>query len=283
MRGLVHGWRAVVQFAPKPASPERVVAGVVLRTDDGAVHWLCALDEAKSEDAFGMAGRALHTVAQHLCSSLAQYWQAEPDLAQWKPPFANAGVVELVRFSARTPAEDMQMFLARTSTFHTLFGKYEMDQQARTPSIVQQVLKAVKRDPNAKHLAGRFGKNLMVHGEAAPLKVDFLGQRYACYFLQITRSAQGVAANTERAYGKLFELQALRRLVRQPPKGLGLLDEERPEVFELLMVGSRTDAVQRSMMRQVETLAEKSEVVARIEPSAAAAAERVSTQERLAA
>jgi hypothetical protein len=153
----------------------------------------------------------------------------------------------------------------------------------RGSNIVVQVRTAIKRDVNAKHLAQRFNKNLTVAGEGNPLKVDFLGQHYACYFLQLTRSEKGLAANTERAFGKLFELEALRRLVKKPKKSLGLLEDERPQVFELLMVGNRQDPVQRRAIYHIEALADRREVIARIEPSATEAAERVSHQERRAA
>jgi hypothetical protein len=171
----------------------------------------------------------------------------------------------------------------RALTLHTLIQQYQIDQQPRSHGIVDKVRSAVKRDVNAKHLVHRFNKLLTVVGEGTPLKVDFLGQRYACYFLQITSSERGLEANTERAFGKLFELEAVRRLVKKPKKSLGLLEDERPEVFELLMVGDRKNSVQRRAIYQIEALADRNEVVARIEQTAAAAADRVSNQERRAA
>lgn len=281
--GHTSGWRAVIEFAPKPTSPERVIAGVVVRTEGGEVYALCAIDERKAEHAFGMAGRALHAVADRLCQSLVQHWQSSTDAQSWEPPFAHVRLASVTRFSAATPLEGLQHMLNRTSMLHTLFAAYEIEQQSRTVGIVERVRAAVRKDVNAKHLARRFNRELNVHGEAQPLKVDFLGQHYACYFLQITRSTRGIDASTDRAYGKLYELQALRRLVKKPTKKLGLLDEERPDTFELLMIGDISDAVQRRAIKQVEALADRGEVLARIEPSAAAAAERLSGQERRSA
>ena len=177
----------------------------------------------------------------------------------------------------------MVQHLDRTSAMHSLLTAYQIDLQQRSIGIVQQVQSAVRRDINTKHLAPRFNKHLKVGGEAQPLRVDFLGQRYACYFLQITRSSRGLEASTERAFGKLFELEAVRRLVKKPKKSLGLLDDERPTVFELLMVGDRHDAIQRRAIYQIEALADRKEVLIRTEPSVTTAAERVSYQERLAA
>ena len=277
------GWRAVIEFAPKPTSPERVIAGVVVRTESGEVHAQCSIDPRKAEHAFGMAGRALHAVAEHLCQSLVTHWQADATVESWQPPFAHARLAQVSRFSAPSSQEGVRLMLNRTSMLHTLFSAYAMEQQARNIGIVERVRSAVRKDPNAKHLASRFNRELNVHGEAQPMRVDFLGQHYACYFLQVTRSARGIDASTDRAYGKLFELQALRRLVKKPRKSLGLLDEERPHNFELLMIGDMSDPVQRRALKQVEALADRDEVVARVEPSAVAAAERVWLQERKAA
>lgn len=277
------GWRAVIEFAPKPTSPERVIAGVVVRTEGGEVYALCAIDERKAKHAFGVAGRALHAVADRLCQSLVQHWQSSSDVQTWQPPFAHVRLASVTRFSAATPLEGLQLMLNRTSMLHTLFSAYEIEQKKRNAGIVERVRSAVRKDPNATHLARRFNRELNVHGEAQPLKVDFLGRNYACYFLQVTRSTLGIDASTDRAYGKLFELQALRHLVKKPHKSLGLLNEERPQVFELLMIGDQSDPVQRRAIKQVEALADRGQVVARTEPSAIAAAERVYGQERLAA
>ena len=230
-----------------------------------------------------MAGRALYAVADRLCQSLVLHWQSSSEAQSWKPPFAHVRLASVTRFSASTPLEGLQLMLNRTSMLHTLFAVYAIEQQARNTGIVEKVRSVVRKDPNAKHLARRFNRELNVHGEAQPMKVDFLGQHYACYFLQITRSTRGIDASTDRAYGKLYELQALRRLVKKPRKGLGLLDEERPDTFELLMIGDVGDAVQRRAIKQVEALADRGDVLARVEPSAAAAAERLTGQERRAA
>lgn len=279
----VQGWRAVIEFTPKPTSNERLCAGVVLQTQAGEIVHFCAIDHRKMEHAFGTAGVALHDVAMKLCESLSLHWKITGQAETWRPPFEAAKLSRLDRFSALDTYEAAERILNRSSTLHTLLSAYEVQQQTRNAGIVEKVRAAVKRDVNTKHLARRFNRELMLNGEAQPFKVDFLGQHYACYFLQVTRHARGLENSTERAYGKLFELQALKRMVKKPKKSLGLLDEERPEIFELLMVGNRNDPVQRRAIYQVEALADKGQVTARIEPNASAAAERVAHQERQAA
>lgn len=285
MGGLARtrGWRAVIDFVPKPTSSERLCAGVVTRTDDGEVSFSCAIDPRKMQHAFGDVGAALHDVALKLCESLATHWMHGLEPTLWEPPFTGARLVSHERFSARDANEATEAMLGRTSTLHTLLGAYELQQQQRNTGILERVRSAVRRDVNSRHLVKCFSRELTLNGEAQPFKVDFLGQRYACYFLQVTHSARGLENNTDRAFGKLYELQALKRLVKKPKKSLGLLDEERPEVFELLMVGNRNDPVQRKAIYQVEALADKGEVVARIESSPSAAAERLAMQERKAA
>lgn len=277
------GLRAVIEFTPKPTSDERLCAGVVVKTTSGEVHYICAVDARHMQHAFGEAGAALYDVAHKLCESLASFWTQNQDARQWKPPFHEARLASLEPFSARDAAEACARMLESTSTLYTLGQAYAHTAQRRLAGIVERVQSAIKRDANARHLAKRFHRHLTLDGDAQPLKVDFLGQHYACYFLQVTQSTRGLERTTESAFGKLFELGALRKLVQQPRQSLGLLEDERPKVFELLMVGNRNDPVQRRAIYQVEALADRSEVVARIESSATSAAERVSHQERLAA
>lgn len=170
--------------------------------------------------------------------------------------------------------------LHRSSTMHTLLNAYVIAQQQRNQGIVGRVKSAIQRDNNAKHLAKRFNKKLTLGGETHPLQVDFLGQHYACYFLQVTSNVRGLEGNTERAYGKLFELSALKRILKKPSKKIGLLDDERPEFFELLMVGDRSNPIQKRAINQVLALADGQNIVARTEPNPIAAAERVYSKER---
>lgn len=277
------GMRALIDFAPKPASTERLYAGAVFKNDAGDIAYTLAVSQRNMQHAFGDAGRALHDVALMLCTSLAKHWAAGKDPRKWAPPFHNASLAAYDRFTAFNLESAGQVILSRMSTLYTLDQAYLHETAARSGGIVKQVQAAVKRDPNAMHLAGRFNRNLTVNGEAQPLRVDFLGQRYACYILQVTQSARGLDMTTDRAYGKLFELGALRRMLAQPQQHLGLLEDERPQHYELLMVGDRNNAVQRKAIYQVEALADKNEVQARIEPNAKAAAERVYDREKLAA
>lgn len=121
-------------------------------------------------------------------------------------------------------------------------------------------------------------------GKAAEtLRVDFLGQNFACYFLQLAQSARGLDASTERAFGRLYELQAWRKFVRKPKKSLGLPDDKRPTQFELVMVGQSRDPVQRRAINIITALADHDDIRARPLPSAQAAAEHVMHMERQAA
>ena len=277
------GMRAVIDFAPKPTSTERLVAGVVTRLDNSHVSYTCAIDQQRIRHAFGESGATFYAIAQQLCESLADYWKHNPDAAAWQPPFSNASLADLSRFSAATATEGQLSMLGRTSAWHTLLQSYEMPQTGQPQGVVARVKSAISKDPNNKYLARRFGRELSLGDQAQPLKVDFLGQNLACYFLQITQSARGLDGNADRAFARLYELQALRKFVKKPRKSLGLLDDERPESFELMMVGNRNDSIQRRAIYQVEALADKGQVIARAVPTVAAAAEHLADKERMAA
>ena len=278
------GWRAVIDFAPKPTSPERICAGVVTRAEDGKVDFKCAIDSIKAEHAFGSAGTALYCVAQTLCESLAEHWQANPSAEQWIAPFEQAHIAQLSRFSARNTAEAHESILNRTSSLQTLLAAYEIKQKpSRQQGIAERVRSVIQKDTNSKHLAKRFIREIPLGEKALPLKVDFLGQHFACYFLQISTNLRGMENNLDRAYGKLFELRALRKFIKKPRKSMGLLDDERPQAFELVMVGDRDNPVQRQAIYQVEALADKDEVIAKVTPSVSAAAEHLAYKERMAA
>lgn len=282
-RGRAQGHRAIVEFAPKPVSMERLCAGVVIRTNQNEVIAQCALDRRKAEHAFGTAGKAIYEVANALCESLAQHWRTFGPLEPWVPPFENARIASISDFSARDVDSAIKQALDLHSTLGTLLSHYEINEQTRTTSIVERVRTAVKRDNNAKHLAARFNRELPLGKDAAPLRVDFLGQNFACYFLQVVKHARGIEVNADRALGKLYELQTLRKFVAKPKKSLGLFDDERPKHFELVLVGNRNDSVQRRVVYQIEAMADRGEVQSRLLESPAAAAEYVANNERLAA
>lgn len=276
----VEGFRALVEFTPKPGSAERLCAGVVSRLATGEVSFECAVDPRKAEQAFGEAGAGLWHVAQALCESVAEHWLRQGDVRSWISPFEGARLGPVQAFSARTQQAGTLQLLRRVSTLHTLFDAYEIQLSERSNSITNRVRTVVRRDANARHLQARFHREIQLGGKAGKLKVDFLGQHFACYFLQITHSAHGVEATAERAYSRLYELQALKRFVARPTKSLGLLDEERPSQFELVMVGSESDPIQVRAISMVTALADRGEVRARPLPSVEAAAEHVSTMER---
>lgn len=275
--------RATLYFSPKPASRERICAGVVTRLSSGEVSFTCAVDLVKARHAFGDAGLGIHAAAQGLCQAFAEHWSAAEDVLGWTPPFESAELGELAPFSASSAETAQEQMLSRVSSLHTLFKRYEMPANQRLPGIVRRVRTAVKSDRNAQHLLPRFSREIQVGPEAGTLSVDFLGQHFACYFVQLSRSERGVEATTDRAFTRLYELSALRRFVRKPKKSMGLLDDERPTQFELLLVASETDPVQRRAIRKVEALADKDEIRLRTIPGAQEAANHVAAMERLRA
>lgn len=278
----VHGRRALIDFAPKPGSAERLYAGVVSCLSTGEVSFRCALDERKAEHAFGSAGKGLWHAAKALCESLAEHWDDTGDCAGWTPPFESARLAAIQVFSARNQDAGNLQLLARVSSMHTLMDEYEIPILDRSKdSVVTKVRSAIRRDVNSRHLQVRFRRELHV-GDDGKMKVDFLGQNFACYFLQLTQSQRGIEPMVDRASGRLFQLQALKRFVKSPPRQLGLLEDERPQRFELLMVGSKTDPVQRRVISMVTALADRSEISTRPLTNVEAVAEHVSSMERRA-
>lgn len=222
-------------------------------------------------------------MAERLCESLATHWLQQQPAQTWAPPFEGVTLSEVADFTARDVDAAFDFALRQSSSLHVLLSAYELPQQTRTTGIVERVRQVVRRGTGSKHLAPRFGRELNIGADTQPLKVDFLGQHFACYFLQVTSSERGIPGNAERAYGKLFELQALRRFVSHKRKSLGLLDDERPDKFELVLVGDAKQAVQRRALAQIEALADRGEVRARPLPDVGAAAEHVLHMERQAA
>lgn len=281
--GRVSGQRAVIEFSPKLVSIERLCAGVVVRDDDGEVVVGCALDKRKLSHAFGEPGVALFEIANLLCESLALHWRATGNADGWVPPFEGAKIARLAGFSAKNAASALSQSNDQHGTLHTLLNGYEIAETARNSSIVERVRVAVKRDANAKHLAGRFNRELPLGTEATKMRVDFLGRNIACYFVQIVFSARHGEGNTDRALGKIYELELLRKFVAKPKKSLGLLPEERPQKFELVMVGDRSNSIQRRIIYQIEAMADRSHVKALLLPDPTSAANHVSDHERQAA
>jgi hypothetical protein len=279
----VHGTRAVIEFSPKVSSTERLVAGVVTKLTSGEISFTCSIDERKASHAFGPEGTMLYSIAHKLCESLALYWSTSSEIDSWTPPFVGATICDASEFTSSTASKAQELMLNRVSAISTLLSHYTIAHTQRSTGIVQRIKTAVRQDKNAAHLLKRFNRELTVAGEALPLKVDFLGVRYACYFLQISRAVRGLDGNTDRAYGKLFELQALEKFIKTPRQSLGLLDEERPNVFELVLVGDRKDPIQKQAINQIEALADRDNIGAHIESNAENAAKRVVSKERLVA
>ena len=281
--GRVAGLRAVLMFRPKPASGELLCAGVVTRLSTGEVAGVCAIDQKKASHLFGEAGQGLYFAAQALCQSLLDHWRVQPDASLWVPPFEGASLADVQAFSARDALSGALQMLARGSTLHTLFAQYQVSQAEWGRGIVARVKAAIKRDVATRHLHERFNREIHVGDEAGRLRVDFLGQNFACYFLQITQSARSAETTIERAFGRLYELAALQRFVKKPKRSLGLLDDERPERFALVMVGEQNDPVQRRVINLVTTIADRDAIRALPLPSVEAAAAHVVEMERLAA
>lgn len=278
--GRISGQRAIIEFSPKLVSVENLCAGVVVRVDDGEVVAGCSLDKRKLSHAFGEPGIALFEIANVLCESLALHWRATGSTDGWVPPFEGAKIARLTAFSAKNVLSAISQVNDQHSTLHTLLNGYEIAETARNSSIVERVRVAVKRDSNAKHLATRFNRELPLGPEATKMRVDFLGQNVACYFVQIVLSARHGEGNTDRALGKIYELELLRKFVAKPKKSLGLLPEERPQKFELVMVGDRSNSIQRRIVYQIEAMADRSHVEALLLPDPTSAANHVSDRER---
>jgi hypothetical protein len=281
--GGVRGERVVLDFSPKPTSTERMVAGVVTKLDSGEVSYTCAIDEGKAQHAFGDAGLAFHAIALQLCASMTAFWQTHANANDWSAPFAGAGIADQSNFSGRSAKLAQSLMLNRSSTLHTLLENYDFARKASTAGIVERVRSAISKDPNSKHLSKRFGRVLPLGDQTLPLRVDFLGQNYACYFLQVSKSTRAHEQNTDKAFGKLYELQALRRLLQQPQDAWELLEDERPKNFELVMVADRNNMEQRQAVYKVERLADKGEIIAKTVASANDAAAHVAQRERQAA
>ena len=281
--GRVAGLRAVLMFRPKPGSSEQLCAGVATRLTTGEVACVCAIDAKKAGHLFGDAGQGLYFAAQALCQSMLEHWRAHPDAGQWVPPFEGASLGEVHAFSARDADAGARQMLERVSTLHTLLEQYQVSQAEWGRGIVARVKAAIRRDLDTRHLHERFNREIHIGDDAGRLRVDFLGQNFACYFLQVTHSARSAETTIERAFGRLYELAALQRFVKKPRRSLGLLDDERPERFELVMVGEQSDPVQRRVINLVTTIADRDAIRALPLPSVEAAAAHVVEMERLAA
>lgn len=279
----VEGWRAVVELRPSPTSDERLCAGVVINLGNGVVMHQCAIDPAKAQHAFGIAGAALHDVAQRLCDSLADHWRTQPNAMEWTPPFSNARISSLQEFSAASAESALALSLSRNSSLHTLLAGYTIEKNKSSTGIVARVKTALRKDVNAKHLQKRFEREIPLGEDGGSFKVDFLGAHFACYFVQLPQSTRTLEMGTERSLGRLAELAALRRFVQKPKKSLGLLDDERPAKFELVLVGSMEHPVQRRAMSMITALADRNEIRARPLRSADQAAHHVAHMEKQAA
>ena len=89
---------------------------------------------------------------------------------------------------------------------HQLMASYALPAQQRASNIVRRVRQPVKSNPRTEHLVPRFNRPLNVVDNGQPLRIDFLGQNLACYFMHLTESQRGIAGSAERAFGKLYEL-----------------------------------------------------------------------------
>ena len=273
------GRRALIQFSPGLVSSEKLTAGVVLQLVDGSVHVRTALDSEKAEHAFGGAGVALATLAQAMCRSLAEHWTTM-DARPWVPPFETAELAREDAFTAQSVDAAASFLLQEQSALHQLMTAYSLPAQQRASNIVRRVRQQVKGNPRTEHLVPRFNRPLNIVDSSQPLRVDFLGQNLACYFMQLTESQRGVEGSAERAFSKLFELQALRRFVSQRPKLIGLLPEERPGEFELILVGNHRHPVRRQVLAQIEALADQKDVRMRPVSDVSAAAAHIARVER---
>lgn len=250
--------------------------------DDGRVEWRCAIDEDRIDHAFGSTGRSLFTTARSLCNSLAESW-SKGSIRAWKPPFERASITEPVAFTAQSVDSAITHVLGQHSSLHTLLAQYEIPESRSTTGIVAKVRRSVKSRHNSEHLARFFLRNFAIDGSTLPLRVDFFGRRLACYIVLVTTSDKQVDVSSERGLGKMAELHALRSFTAHKRTSLGLLEDERPSEFELLMVGSEAHPIQGRVMQKIQMLADMKHVRARALPDADAAATHLIERERAAA
>lgn len=238
----------------------------------------CALDPRKARDAFGDAGGAAFAAAYQLCQSLAQHWTAHDDVHAWRPPFEGARLAAVSAFSASSASNGMAFALDQYSSLHALMAAYELAAKAKTGGIVQRVRSRIAANVRSKHLAPRFDRRLQLEHNVN-MRVDFLGHRFACYFLQASTAERGVDEGALRGLGLMSELQALQRFAAMERRTIDLLDEERPQHFELIVVGSAQHPTQRRVIAKIEALADSQAVLMRAVDDVSAAAERVYERE----
>lgn len=272
----VRGVRAAIFFQPQLLSIERICAGVVVRLDDGRTAVRVGIQAQEVIHAFGASGAEIHSVANHLCLSLAQHIEGGGTFEDWLSPFENAYIGKIGRVEGGQLEAILDTQISQNSMLYTLLNSYELPSVKQADGIVKKVKRVIQQS-KSHHLAERFHRELPVKTDALPLKVEFLGANYACYFLQISQSPRGIEDSTRRAHGKLFELQSVRGHFDAP----GTLDafEEKPRRFELLVVGDRTNPLQKSAWLQIESLADSSNLQTRILTTAAAAANTVAELE----
>lgn len=263
-------------------SKERITAGAVVRLDDGQCFARVAVTEAAVTHAFGIAGQELYHAAFHLCQSLLEHVQAGGAFKTWTPPFAGAEIGNLGRAEARNMDAILDLGLAQNSMLYTLLSHYAMPAHHNNDSLASKVKSAISKNKATKHLKERFYREIMVREEAMPLKVEFLGANFACYFLQLSKSQQGIEISTSNACGKLFKLQNLKQHFEKLDRPT-VFDEERPQSFELLVVADDSDRLQKSALLQIESFADANKLIARVLPDAQSAASMVVKRESLAA
>ena len=256
---------------------------MVVRTAQGHVEWRSAVDADRAGNVFGAPGRALADIAARLCESLAHAWQHERE-ADWTPPFEGARIAARSPFSASSLDSEFAHSLRLYSALHKLMSGAKVSSTRDSRGLVRVVQGIVRARLDSAYLAPRFSRHLTIGGSALPLRVDFLGRHYVCFMMRVTESPSQAEIAAERAIGRVQELQMLRKHVQRQGEGLlGLFDGERPEQFELLMVGDRQHPIQGPVLGRVEWAADQREVRVRTVGAPAEVAEHVVAMERRAA
>ncbi|MBB6320550.1 hypothetical protein [Paraburkholderia tropica] len=279
MSERIRGQRAAIYFQPQILSGERLCAGVVIRLDDGRIATRVAIQPEEVAHAFGASGAELYAIANHLCLALVEHLQDVGSFDNWIAPFESAIIGKLGRVEGAQLETLLDAQVRQHSVLHTLLDTYEIPNVKQVDGIVRQVKRAIQKS-HSPHLAERFHRELSVLSDALPLKVEFLGARYACYFIQISHSPRGIEESARRAHGKLFELQSVRTFFDGSPQDAFL--DERPSQFELLVVGDQTNDLQKSAWRQIESLADASNLQTRLLADASEAARAVMRYEHAA-
>jgi hypothetical protein len=272
------GQRAIIYFSPQILSKEKIVAGAVVRLETGECFARVAISEKHIVHAFNSAGEELYAIAKHLCDSLLEHVQAGKAFKDWIAPFAGAEIGKIAKAEAATMSNLLDTGLRQNAMFYTLLEHVKLSEQ-KADSIVINIKKIITDNKQTEHLSKRFHHELILKEDTRPLKVEFLGANFACYFIKLSPTIAGLNHSVPRAHGKLFELKSVKNHFSSP-QNHNIFPEEQPHHFELLVVGERKYVEHRQAYDQIEYLADQQSMRVRPFDNAAQAAQHLFNQER---